>query len=134
LTGYPLRPEQSLVAFVPHYFTGASCGLHQDAEADMCNDWIVSVSLGATVDFCYGARKDTLETVQLHNLSVLGMSRWLWHSVPTINGERWNMTFRCWKTLPSDARFRKPLPLAPLSQSEIQKKAMLQALEESAKE
>jgi hypothetical protein len=103
-TGHPLDADQFLVAFIPHYFDGGFCGLHQDKEPNMRDDWIVSVSLGSPVQFQFGPTKDSLDTTHLASLSVLGMSRWLWHSVPPIKGERWNITFRCWKSEPDYRR------------------------------
>jgi len=44
-TGHPLSADQYLVAFIPHYSKGGSCGAHQDKETNMRDDWIVSVSL-----------------------------------------------------------------------------------------
>jgi len=60
-TGHPLAADQFLVAFIPHYTDGGSCGAHQDKEAHMRDDWIVSVSLGSTIQFEYGVSKDSLK-------------------------------------------------------------------------
>jgi hypothetical protein len=96
-TGRPLDDDQFLVAFIPHYADGGSCGVHQDKEPNMRDDWIVSLSLGATVQFEYGVTRDCRTTIELKSLAVLGMSRYLWHAVPPVKGDRWNITFRCWK-------------------------------------
>ena len=73
-------------------------------EPNMRDDWIVSVSLGETIQFQYGATKTTMVSTELKSLSVLGMSRYLWHAVPKVSGERWNITFRCWKSNPDFRR------------------------------
>ncbi len=97
-TGNKLSKKHKLVAFIPHYRPGSHCAVHQDNEALMRHEWIISVSLGCSVKFQYGTTKQLLKTTELSNLSVLGMSRFLYHGVPVIDGYRWNITFRCWKT------------------------------------
>ena len=103
-TGHPLDADQYLVAFIPHYFNGGSCAAHQDNEPHMRDDWIVSVSLGSTIQFQYGATKTSMVSTELKSLSVIGMSRYLWHAVPKVKGDRWNITFRCWKSNPDFRR------------------------------
>ena len=85
------------MAFIPHYLSGSPCGAHQGDEHGMRNDWVVSVLLGTTAQFQYGAANNKMQTIELDNLAVLGMSRFLWHSVPTVKGSRWNITFRVWQ-------------------------------------
>src|SRR5690348_12285670 len=89
-TGHALVNGESLVAFIPRYKEGGLCGCHRDDEEDMTNDWIISISFGATATFSISANGK--------ELSVVAMSRMLWHQVsPVVAGTRWNLTFRCWR-------------------------------------
>jgi hypothetical protein len=49
----------------------------------MTRDWIVSVTLGATASFKFSPtnKPGSFTTVPLGNLSVLAMSRFVWHEV-----------------------------------------------------
>ena len=111
----------SVVAFIPAYDPGGTCGCHQDDEPEMAHEWIVSVSFGASAPFRFSSsRQGPFQEVVLKELSVFAMSRMLWHQVgPAAGSQRWNLTFRCWQTadpLPPLVPLRPPeVPPAPVA-------------------
>ena len=56
-TGHPLGENLRLVAFIPFYSEGGSCGCHRDDEPEMRDEWIVSVSFGASASFQFSSSR-----------------------------------------------------------------------------
>jgi alkylated DNA repair protein (DNA oxidative demethylase) len=105
VSGYPHPPEACLVNY---YSEGAKMGLHQDADEDDFSAPVVSISLGDTAVFRFGASKrgGPTRTLKLASGDVLvmgGASRLAYHGIDRVQagtstllkgGGRINLTLR----------------------------------------